>query len=928
MDLGGWNFDPSMLSSLAWSDNNTEPASNCGEKNSKEKTTESKGSSSTRSSPARLDSSSWVGNLALLTNFGELDYEGAGCSQQSKSSENDRDDGVMPQSTRIMNTEETETTGSKPQEGSVVNTHTVSEAQSINSGDQSGETSSVASKTAASNVLPSVVGPQLHPMAIQSSATCPPHSGTGGTGDSSNSTQTNPYLQLGTAGVLAGQNNQPSDFFGLHGIDSAALASLAAAFQNPSANNNNHISSLAANFIMAQTKPAETDHECANLQSNPPQHRQLAFTTPSHSHNGSSTSAPSLDCSNTQQLRHHSKQATTAKPPPFYLFDAPIELRANFMQNQRKLGLPIQHDPNSYHYGETVKGFHPQSLMNQQQMNALATNTQANQIPDAPVQLIDARHGNLRSSFSGRVKNEREQKRAQKITELIDQLRIDMEKGGCKVEIRSKFHTLSQCADYIKQLIKSTKDKEEVIGKLKSDLEVKKRKIEEEKSAQESRSDPESVTSSLTSDTNGSLRHARSKQPPTKKLKASNGNDEAAIRQQNNTTSSQNMSSIATNEDSSGGGEDRASRTSGTASGGPSAQGQSTDKTDATGVSDLTDSNRASSSNNSGSGDNSGKTESVSHEQITSTEQGQLSTSSISSDAAVASEKSSHDHHSGKHHHNHKDVVFNHHGKRQHRKRPPEEITSLEPSFGLDYEEVFTMSNVPQLIATTSGKIVTWNKCFLKATGIRRSDVERMTIFSLVRPEMLSNFFEIVAHALKPQSSKNAPSQLEGTVAEVSSDEKSSKEGSFVATMRTNYAAMTLPCIDFPAMKKRREKDPSYHANQLYVTVTLMSDEDPRKRCFHCVFTNCPGTNGALGIISSDLLASLFSSPDPPHKKSKRHHHRNQNKYRPSRLHEKMSSDETKSDKDERLDSSPRDETEDELRGVEESEGIITDRAD
>ena len=58
------------------------------------------------------------------------------------------------------------------------------------------------------------------------------------------------------------------------------------------------------------------------------------------------------------------------------------------------------------------------------------------------MQLIDARHGS-RPGGSGRVKNEREQKRAQKITELIEQLRINMEIGGWKVEMRSKFHTLS-----------------------------------------------------------------------------------------------------------------------------------------------------------------------------------------------------------------------------------------------------------------------------------------------------------------------------------------------------------------------------------------------------------------------------------------------------------------------------------------------------
>lgn len=43
-----------------------------------------------------------------------------------------------------------------------------------------------------------------------------------------------------------------------------------------------------------------------------------------------------------------------------------------------------------------------------------------------------------------------------------------------------------------------------------------------------------------------------------------------------------------------------------------------------------------------------------------------------------------------------------------------------------------------------------------------------------------------------------------------------------------------------------------------------MADEDPRKRCFHCVFTDCPGTNGALGSITPELLAMLFKQPKKP----------------------------------------------------------------
>jgi hypothetical protein len=38
------------------------------------------------------------------------------------------------------------------------------------------------------------------------------------------------------------------------------------------------------------------------------------------------------------------------------------------------------------------------------------------------------------------------------------------------------------------------------------------------------------------------------------------------------------------------------------------------------------------------------------------------------------------------------------------------EATSLEGNFELDYEEVFPLSNVPQVLATTSGKLSPgWN---------------------------------------------------------------------------------------------------------------------------------------------------------------------------------------------------------------------------
>lgn len=113
--------------------------------------------------------------------------------------------------------------------------------------------------------------------------------------------------------------------------------------------------------------------------------------------------------------------ASAIPQPPFLLFDAPIELRANFMASQRAHGFPILDDNNAFHYQH-----HPPLS---QQMVA----------PD--VHLVDGRHGGIRNK---RVKNEREQKRTQKITDLIDQLRGKMEEGGWKVGgTKSKYATLS-----------------------------------------------------------------------------------------------------------------------------------------------------------------------------------------------------------------------------------------------------------------------------------------------------------------------------------------------------------------------------------------------------------------------------------------------------------------------------------------------------
>ena len=156
-----------------------------------------------------------------------------------------------------------------------------------------------------------------------------------------------------------------------------------------------------------------------------------------------------------------------------------------------------------------------------------------------------------------------------------------------------------------------------------------------------------------------------------------------------------------------------------------------------------------------------------------------------------------------------------------------------------------------------------------------------MTIFSLVRPEKLGSFFEIVAAALRTDEEEDRKGAGSETSALTNSD--GGKGGSSDSSERQwDYAAMTLPCIDFPTMKKRQASEPTKHTDPLFVTITLMADEDPKKRCFHCVFTDCPGTNGALGSITPELLALLFTTPAPKRKKSK-----SSRKHKRARTHHK-----------------------------------------
>ena len=433
MDLAGWSSDLDSSLLNGWSENAETNSRGSNDQNEK-KENEDK-SSPHRASPAsspRDDGTGWDGNLNQWPNLPafSVEYEAAP-SEKSKSSEAEIK--VLQESKLSI-----PDVDAPAKAGPTI--PAVSETTSITSGTKYASSSATESSGRSSRSKRTrssdQSAPQLHPQAIQSSATCPPHSSSQKMLPP-NFGQTFPHPA----------SQQPQNIFALNlsqALVPSTVATLAASLSHPntthsesSSTTSQNLSSLATNFMLAQNgtralgshlHPMVTAH-----QAMPSSVAGTSSSTNSQPH----AVKQAISSGNSGSSSSSSSQPTRqpAQPPPFYLFDAPIELRANYIQNQRRLGIPIQHDCNSYHYGEAVKGFHPQHLSSQP-----VKPEGASQKVKAPVKLIDARHG---LQNSGRAKNEREQKRAQKITELIDQLRENMTEGGWKVEMKSKFHTLS-----------------------------------------------------------------------------------------------------------------------------------------------------------------------------------------------------------------------------------------------------------------------------------------------------------------------------------------------------------------------------------------------------------------------------------------------------------------------------------------------------
>ena len=387
-------------------------------------------------------------------------------------------------------------------------------------------------------------------------------------------------------------------------------------------------------------------------------------------------------------------------------------------------------------------------------------------------------------------------------------------------------HSNDRCSDYLRHLIKLNKEKEAAVKKAKDDLQAKQKKMDEEKTTQQDPSEPESTTSSLT--VSSRSEQANKKKPPSEYREGELNRSNPKHYESHESTASSGSSE----------GIKRAP---------PSLSIGATSS-----VSDITDSNKGGSTIK-GSIKNS-------HHKM---RQGQESDGTVSSEAAVASKAES-----KRPHRRHEDVVVAVSNKSESGISTTgvsmtSEKTSLDRDFELDYEEVFLKSNVPQILASTNGRIVAFNNFFLKATGLTKKEVEFLTIFSLVQTALLSNLFEIVAAALRtgPGASEEGNEKEPPGEGEVPKEDGKEKRS---LTPLNDYAAITLPCIDFSTLFQNNESDRSasgHPARKLFMTVTLMSDSDVRKRCFHCAFTDCPGTKGTLGTVTPELLSALFSSP-------------------------------------------------------------------
>lgn len=186
--------------------------------------------------------------------------------------------------------------------------------------------------------------------------------------------------------------------------------------------------------------------------------------------------------------------------------------------------------------------------------------------------------------------------------------------------------------------------------------------------------------------------------------------------------------------------------------------------------------------------------------------------------------------------HKHSSIIFI-----KDRKRKMSEKTSLDEDFQLSYQEVFISSNVPQLIATPSGRIVACNDFFFRMTGLTEKDIKKITIFSMVQVDHLSILFELVADALRRSNTFDVSNTTSTVISSKPSSMKSSEMEGYGETSSSNsdghnsisnsrdeenepsgaplqFETVVLPCVSFPNVLKNSNNG---QEKNLYMNVSL-----------------------------------------------------------------------------------------------------------
>jgi hypothetical protein len=525
-----------------------------------------------------------------------------------------------------------------------------------------------------------------------------------------------------------GQSNAPPE-----SANASTIGSQAPMPQSVNANNSAS-SQLQLNFSKATA--AHNINRAQSAQSSTPSNN--GFSSASIPLQGQHSSMPQQIRGNIPNPNAFSMSPFTNAPLGYAILPGPVDLNPIGAQN-----LSVALTPSPYNCYAQVNSlgqtFSLAPSPTQGQMNVNHSSNSSVMLESANSGIgSDAAGAAGRETFELRHKqlrerNNREQNRAQKLSTLIDSLRSSMTEGGWKLEVKSKSSTLEQSKTYIEHLLEINKEKESKVKEARKKLEevqIRARERESAKlqSAAGGGSDPESVMSSLTSDSAsadrrslvmGTRRGCRSKSRETNKSTSANADDQVKLSfPVISTTNSKCMSRSDSVDSSKSSGykscKPKKDASDAQCSSAECGNGQKklaanyegrpdsidTDILSLSRMSDVTSVKKETDSiiaiapgANSAGGVGGGGSGGTTVARSSSREDASI----VVPEIQVINRKRSHAHHKRR-------------GRAKFGKLPQgsreEAISSLDEEFQLNYREVFLMSNVPQLIANITGRIV------------------------------------------------------------------------------------------------------------------------------------------------------------------------------------------------------------------------------